>query len=191
MNSTKKSIGTVLAALFILAGCSSSKNNDTSLSFNKEETQSASATVENVNYSDRIVTLRRDDGTLTTLKVGPEVRNLPQVKVGDVVTVTYHEELSATVVKPEAAKPGRINSETVGRAKLGEKPGGTAVQTQSVVSTIENVNTSAKTVTVRKPEGDLVTLPVEDIDALSKLKVGDRAVVNYTEAMSISVKSAE
>jgi hypothetical protein len=41
------------------------------------------------------VLLHGPEGNLATIEVGPEVRNLRQVKAGDHVVVEYHESLVA------------------------------------------------------------------------------------------------
>ncbi len=48
----------------------------------------------------RIVTLKGEDGVVSDLKVGKEVRNLAQVKKGDQVVATYHEAIAYEVFKP-------------------------------------------------------------------------------------------
>jgi len=47
----------------------------------------ATATVEDVDVKNRLVTLRTADGELSQIKVGEEVRNLPQIRKGDIVLV--------------------------------------------------------------------------------------------------------
>ena len=63
--------------------------------FVKESLHQMTATVEAIAMDTREVTLRGKDGTIQTIKVGPEARNLDQVKVGDNVTVSYYESLAA------------------------------------------------------------------------------------------------
>src|SRR5688500_8281415 len=53
------------------------------------ESVKAGATVEAINQEPREVTLRRQDGELVHMVIGPEARNLEQVEKGDRVTVTY------------------------------------------------------------------------------------------------------
>ena len=57
------------------------------------------ATVESIHHPSRLVTLRLEDGSGTTVKVSDEVRNLAQVKTGDQVEVAYTEAF-AIEVKP-------------------------------------------------------------------------------------------
>jgi hypothetical protein len=148
-----------------------------------------SATVTNIDLLGRLVTLKDPSGNETVVQAGREVRNLPQLKVGDTVTVDYQETLSATVVKADEATPGRSVQGGVDRAALGDKPGAAAVTDQTVVLTVVNIDQNHNTVTLRKPEGDVVTVPIRDPNKLALLKVGDRAIVQYSQAMQISVTS--
>src|SRR5262245_14255524 len=50
-----------------------------------EGTVRAEATVESIDQKTRKVTLRRADGSKTTIKAGPEVKRLNEIKKGDVV----------------------------------------------------------------------------------------------------------
>src|SRR6478736_594019 len=58
--------------------------------------RSVVATVTEVDAAKGTVTLKGPKGQLLPLKVGPEVRNLGQVAVGDKVNVKYLESLSLT-----------------------------------------------------------------------------------------------
>jgi hypothetical protein len=64
------------------------------------ETTELTATVENINYDLRLVTLRGPAGNARTLKVAPRVESLRQVKVGDELVVRHTEALAITVLKP-------------------------------------------------------------------------------------------
>ena len=83
------------ALLALAAGCAHSPT-----PLELTETQKAVATVEAIDLTSRFVTLKAPDGSSLVVKAGPEVRNLPQVKVGDQVVVSYQEALLAEVVKP-------------------------------------------------------------------------------------------
>src|SRR5512143_2267981 len=65
----------------------------------KEGVVTATATVKKVDQKSREVTLTLPDGSTKTIHAGPEVRNLAQVKAGDLVTVTYYGSLSFQVVR--------------------------------------------------------------------------------------------
>lgn len=66
------------------------------------DTVELTARVENINYDLRLVTLRGPGGNAVTLKVGPRVENLKQVKVGDELVVRHTEALAIAVTAPGA-----------------------------------------------------------------------------------------
>jgi len=150
----------------------------------------ARATVEAIDVKKRLVTLRKPDGSSVTLEVGAEVRNLPQVKKGDQVIVTYYEALAFAVRKPGEAAPGISVAETVERAKPGEKPAGAGAREVTVTATIEEINKKKPSVTLRGPGGKVVTVVPRHPENLERVKVGDLVDITYTEAVAISVEKA-
>jgi len=153
-------------------------------------TVSGTATVQRINLKTRHVTLKNADGTTFTIVAGPEVRNLKQVKKGDLVRVTYHESLAYQVMKAGTAQPGVAASTDVSRAPLGEKPSGTVTQTATVRATIAAIDKSASTVTLRGPKGNLTTIKARDPSKLDAVKVGDLVDITYTEALAVAVERA-
>ncbi|MGE5844396.1 MAG: hypothetical protein ACM32K_05800, partial [Syntrophaceae bacterium] len=89
----------------------------------KERAAVMTATVQAIDLNTRIVTLKGPKGQVRDIKVGEEAVNLPQVKVGDLVTVKYYESLAIEVIKPDAAT-GAGEQSAIVRAKPGEMPGG-------------------------------------------------------------------
>ena len=100
-----------------------------------EQTVTRTATVEQVDQKTRHVTLRRPDRTTFTIVVGSEVHNLPQLKRGDMVRVTYRESIAYEVKKADGAQPGVATKTEVTRSPRGQKPGGTVTDTVSVRTT--------------------------------------------------------
>ena len=81
------------------------------------------ASVEAIDVANRHVTLKGPRGNVFELAVDPEVRNLDQVKVGDLVVVHYLEALSLTLKKN--GKDLRAATESSGnaaRAPAGRSP---------------------------------------------------------------------
>jgi len=157
----------------------------------KERTVTATATVQAIDLEKRIVTLKGPKGNVFDLKVGPEARNLPQVKVGDEVTVKYYESLAFKVMKAGTAPSGAAVTEVAERAKEGEKPGGAVGQQVTITATVEAIDQKVPTVTLKGPEGKSTTIKVKDRKNLVNVKVGDEVVISYTEAMAISVDKAK
>ena len=147
------------------------------------------ATVTAVDKAKRTVTVKGPRGKTKTLAVGKEARNFDQVKVGDVITLTYVEALTIALEKAEGAKPGKTVTEQLERAAPGEKPAGVMRRQATVVGTVTAIDTKAQLVTVRGPEGNEVELKVEDPAKLKNVKTGDLVRATYTEALAISVSA--
>jgi len=161
--------------------------------FVKESLQEMTATVEAVSMATREVTLKGSAGQVRTIKVGPEARNLDKVRVGDQVTVSYYESLTAQMRMHDQPNVGFMNAAGAVRAAPGERPGGAAAQSTTSTVTIDSVNTQDNTVTFHRPDGGVSTLPVmspEGRQFISKLKAGDVVDVMYTEAIAVEVAPA-
>jgi len=153
----------------------------------KENMKTVTATVESIDLATRAVTLKGPDGKVMGLKVSEEVKNLPQVKVGDKVTVTYYESIAAQIIKPGTG-PASAAQQAVATAKPGEKPAGAMVQQVTVIATVESIDKTTQHVTLKGPEGKTVEVKVKNPKNLEGVKVGDEVAITYTEAMAISVE---
>jgi len=153
----------------------------------KENMKTVTATVESIDLATRAVTLKGPDGKVMGLKVSEEVKNLPQVKVGDKVTVTYYESIAAQIIKPGTG-PASAAQQAVATAKPGEKPAGAMVQQVTVIATVEAIDKTTQHVILKGPEGKPVEVKVKNPKNLEGVKVGDEVAITYTEAMAISVE---
>jgi hypothetical protein len=150
-----------------------------------------SAIVDDIDVAKRQVTLRTADGKKTTLRVGPEVKNLPQVKKGDEVTVGYLEALAIQVKKPGEGELGTVGAEEIGTAAPGEKPAGVAAQAVKITAKIVAIDREGQQVTLEGKEGDQVTIDVRNPEHFDAIAVGDLVEITYTESMAISVESTK
>ena len=153
----------------------------------KEKTVKMTATVQAIDLDKRVVTLKGQKGNIFDLKVGEEAKNLPQVKVGDLVKVQFYESLAFEVTKPGQAG-GAGATAAVASAKPGEKPAGIAAGQVTVTATIEAIDAKKNRVTLKGPEGKTQEIKVKDPKNLVNVKVGDQVVLTYTEALAISVE---
>ena len=76
-------------------------------------------------------------------------------------------------------------------ANPGEKPAGAMVQQVTVTATVEAIDKNSQYVTLKGREGKTVEVKVKDPKNLEGVKVGDEAVITYTEALAISVEKAK
>jgi len=149
------------------------------------------ATVEAVDQSTRMVTLKGPKGNSVTFKASDEVRNLAQVKVGDEVKFAYYESIAVRVLKKDEAFPATGESTAMARAKPGEKPAGVIGTETSVNATVTAIDKKAKTATLMGENGKSVTVSPLRPEKLDEVKVGDRLVITYTEAVAVKVEKAE
>ena len=149
------------------------------------------ATVEAIDVAKRQVTLTGPKGNVETITVGEQVKNLPQVQVGDKVVVKYYEAIAFRVVPPGEATPGAGMTAATATAQPGQRPAGVGAREVTATVTVEAIDLKAGTATVKGPEGNSVTVKAQDKKNLEKIKVGDRVEITYTEALGISVGKAK
>lgn len=149
----------------------------------------ARATVEAVDQQTRMVTLRGEDGTTFAIKAGPDVRNLSQVKPGDLVNVKYYQSLLVQVAQPGQQPMSAVTRGTE-RAAPGQKPGGVAVEQMTTTATVVDVDKKNSMVTLKGPEGNEVKVKAQDPKNIENLKEGDQLNITYTQAMAVSVEKA-
>jgi hypothetical protein len=152
------------------------------------ESVTAKATVEAIDKTNRIVTLKGPKGNLVMVKADPSVKRFDELNVGDVVTATYTESIAVKVRKPGEADPDK-NSETVTPGK-GVKPGATVTREQTITVTVEDIDRTAPSVTVKGPEGNVMSFRVRDPQRLETLKVGDKVDITFTQALLLKADPA-
>ncbi|MEY2855223.1 MAG: hypothetical protein RL030_2355 [Pseudomonadota bacterium] len=180
-----------LAGTLLVAGCASTPKASTPPDPLKiTSTIQVSATVTRIDAATRKLTLKTDDGEEIPLEASAAVRNLPQVKVGDRVTVSYFEAIGATMRKPGDSTEATVDL-GAGRTDAGARPGGVVATVQTLPVTIVSVDTKANTVKFFAADKQVRTITVkrpESIAYISKLKAGDEVIVTYAEAVAIEVK---
>lgn len=147
------------------------------------------ATVESIDVAKREVTLKGPRGKVLPLQVGPEVKNLDKVKVGDRVAVEYLEALTLTLKKDGKEVRGSKLAEGGARSAAGEPPAGVVAQQLEVTADVTAVNTKKQIVTLRGPN-QTVDLKVRDPEQLKLIKVGDQVQAVYTQALALGLEPA-
>ena len=146
------------------------------------------ATVEAIDHDAREITLKGPKGRLITLRVEERVRNLPQVQIGDEIIVRYHESVGLQLRKTEASGPVAFEETTTVSTEPGQNPASGAAKQFTVVAYVEAVSPKEKTLTLKRPDGNLVDLYVRDPNVLESLAAGDNVVATYTEAAAVSIE---
>ena len=145
----------------------------------KERYVTATATIEAIDLDKRVVTLKGDDGRVFDVKVGPQAKNLAQLKKGDLVTVKYHEAVSAKVYKAGEAPKITEESSSLETAKPGEQPGGKVASKVTVTATIESIDMKEPAVMLKTMAGKYLVVKIEDPKLLANVepRLADRAAV--------------
>jgi translation initiation factor IF-1 len=124
------------------------------------------ATVQAVDASQRSISLKLADDSVTTCKVSPQVKNFDKIQVGDKVKVTLAEELAVYVLKD-----GRLADETI-----------------AFNARVQSVDPSYRLLTLQYPDGKTAVFKVGLDAKILEMAPGDAVVVRVTEATAIRIK---
>lgn len=145
--------------------------------------------VDSIDYKERTAVLRDSDGALHYFKAGPEIRNFPQLKVGDEVITEHTQSVAILVDKPQG-KPAGTGAQVLKRAPLGEKPGMQGVNIMEVTATVDKIDYKKRMITLKGPDGKVVTTEVDpSITRFNEVKKGDMIYMQFTEELAIRVES--
>lgn len=146
------------------------------------------AKVQKIDHKARKVTLVGYDGTTETLTVGPEAKNLDQVKKGDDVVVSYYQAIAFDVLpKGAKAEPATVAA-GVATAEQGDMPGGLAAEVTTLTVTVVKLDREKSTAVIRGTEGNTATVDIQNPAVFDKVKVGDKVEIRLTEAVAIDVQ---
>ena len=182
-----------ILVLAVALACATSKPKQAAAplpTYRDTRTETSTAVVQAINLETRRVTLRGEDGKDFSFIASEEVRNLPQVQVGDTVNVTYTESLAIDVKRADGGAPTTSESTGVTRAEPGQKPGGTATSTVTTSAVITDIDRASNPnrVTLKGPEGNYRVIEVKDSTKLDNVTDGDMVQATYTESIGIAVE---
>lgn len=190
-------VGLVLAALVLMPSLPRPAQAQAAGMAGVGETDTATirATVKAVDMASRTVTLVGPQGEIKTLKVGPEVQNLAQVKAGDIVVVRYRESVAYIIAPPGTKTPEDLLALATAQAAPGEMPAAAAASKIVVTGLVVGVSPGAKTISVVDPDGGEVrTLNVKNPEyqsMLPQIKVGDTITAVISDAIAAAVEPAK
>jgi Cu/Ag efflux protein CusF len=146
------------------------------------------ATIEAIDQSARLVTLKDKDGDVQTIYAGPEVKRFDELKVGDTVTFRYYESIAYQIHKPGQASSAPATGDPKIVRGTGPKPGATVSQQMTATVTIKALDAKVPSVTVVTDDGRTLSMKIEDKKNLQGLKAGDKVEITYTQAFMVTVK---
>ena len=145
------------------------------------QTTNATLKVEKVDKASRILTFDDPRGGTFQVKAGPDI-NLDKVKAGQMMDVTYYQEIAVSVTK-QGQTPPMTRQTTTNR-------GGVTATQSTITGQIVSVDHDNNTVRVKGPNGTH-TLEVTDPSIQQKLKdvqPGDNVTVSYTQAVAVAAQ---
>ncbi len=149
-------------------------------------------TVQAVDVTARTITIRGEDGNVATLDVPKTVERLNEVKVGDVVSAVYYDQVSVAPHPAGAPNNDRLEPPTA-TPTPGALPGGTVAQRRVTTVTITAWDPATRVVTFTVPSGTSYSrrlVETTDANLMKGLKVGDRVDITRTEAVRVEVQRA-
>ena len=174
---------TIAGAALVMAAAASTASAQTKTI--QGETKSMTVTVEALEQASREVTVKKPDGTYEVLYFPPTIKRFDTLKIGDKITARYYENM-VLQLKPAGAKDVNTSSEGVTKASEG-KAGVTSSRQRTITATIAAIDMNTPSVTFTGPNGWKYSGRVQDKAALSKVKVGDKIDITWTEALLLSI----
>jgi hypothetical protein len=147
------------------------------------EQSTITASVEAIDHGNRTVTLKGPKGNYVTIDVPPGVQRFDSIKVGDKLTATYYENLVLSLQKA-GSKP-KDSAEAALTRSDSTKPGVTASKQRTITAEITAIDMKVPSISFKGPNNWAYSSKVEDKDALSKVKVGDKVDITWTEALLV------
>lgn len=146
------------------------------------------ASIEAIDKATRVVTLKGPKGNSIDVKTSDQMEGFGRLKVGDQVSATYFEAIVLEMRKP--GSPPSSSAPVTSLTRKDRKPGAEVRREQTVTVTVQAIDATAPSVTVKGPEGRVLTLPVGDPKQLQNVKVGDTVAVRYYESLLVNVTPA-
>lgn len=132
-------------------------------------------TVEAIDASQRLMTLKHADGTTKIFNVSATVKNFPQVKVGDTIQAAVKAELSVYIL---------LNG------RLSNADGTTHAKTSNFNAKILKVDVSHRLLVLLFSNGYTMTIKAGMDVLLEKMAPGDDVVMRSKEVTMITIKKS-
>ena len=147
-------------------------------------------TITALDSDSREVTVVGQEGNIVTLTAGEEVERFNEFEVGDLIKLEYWTYMMAEFRNPtpeEILEPLVVIAEA-GKVDLDMPPGAAIGALVKAVVTVEVINRPYMDVVVKGPQGNFVTIPVEDPSLIQTLNVGKVVILTYGEAMALYIE---
>jgi hypothetical protein len=157
-------------------------------SLSPETTATVTATIEAVDKANRTVRLKPQGRDSFDVKVPEDMQGFNTLRIGDQVTATYFADYAVDVRKAGDTAPPAPPQTTTQRKE--RTPGSETRIERTFRVAVEAIDPKAPSLTVRAPQGRVVTLAMRDASQLENIKVGDSVDVKYFQSLLIKVSRA-
>jgi antitoxin (DNA-binding transcriptional repressor) of toxin-antitoxin stability system len=140
------------------------------------QTVTLSGTVATIDHEKRTVNVKKADGSFETVDVPAGAKRFDELKVGDKVSITYNNNVSARLKPPGEAA---VNTQT-GTS--------TASVQRTMTATVEAIDKNASSITFVGPNGWKYSRHIVDPAVLDKVKVGDKVDITWNTDVTVSVQ---
>lgn len=190
MNVLKNYAIALIVFLFIGLNTNAQETKERRAPREKSEQVTMQGTVSAVNKETREITLMSKEGGLLTITAGEEVERFDEIAIDDVLQFDYYTYIKAEFRDPtpeELAEPLQMMAEGA-KAPEGIDPAAVVGAIAKAVVTIEVLNRPNMIATVKGPNGNYVSIPMEDEQLITELKIGEVLILTYAEAMAVSLE---
>jgi hypothetical protein len=150
------------------------------------QTVTLSGTVATIDHAKRMVNIKKADGSFETVDVPAGATRFDELKVGDKVSITFNNNVSARLKPPgEAPVDTQTGTTTAGQ---GARPGGTAAVQRTMTATVDAIDKSASSMTFVGPNGWKYSRHIVDPAVLDKVKVGDKVDITWNTDVTVAVQ---
>lgn len=156
------------------------------------EHETVTTTVEDIDHESRTVTLKDPEGNEVSMDVGLEVTRFDEIEKGDRVKVDYLESVAVEIRPPDEPGASVETSEAFVVRNSGKKPSGTAVETDVITATVEEIDTEGRIATLKGPGDNLVEVNIApDVPDLQNVKPGDQVIVEVTRSFALNIEAPD
>jgi uncharacterized OB-fold protein len=150
------------------------------------QTVTVSGTVETIDHAKRVVNIKTSDGRFETIDVPASATRFDEVKVGDKVSMTYNNNVSARLKPPgEADLDTGSATSTAGQQA---RPGGTMAVQRTMTATITAIDKNASSISFAGPNGWKYTRRVVEPAVFDKVKVGDKVDITWNTDATVAMQ---
>ena len=140
------------------------------------------ATVDRIERSSRVVTLRSAGNVFRTVYVDPSVKAFDDLKAGDVITLRFAESVVVQV------RPGAALSDPRDLTAEAQKANTQVIQQMRAVVIVERIDPQGLSIEYRTKDGLKAIRPVNNKRLLEGLHVGDLIEVTLTRERAVSIE---